>query len=78
MPELPEVEIARRQLTRWLHGRRVLRGEAEKTRIFRGADPKRFEALEGRLAEELFAEGPEEFLLIAVQPASEIAIATQK
>ena len=49
MPELPEVEVARRQLVRWLDGRRVVRAEAEKARTFRGADRARFLALRGRL-----------------------------
>jgi formamidopyrimidine-DNA glycosylase len=51
MPELPEVEIARRNLTRWLQGREVERAEPEKTRIFRGGHPERFAALRGRLEE---------------------------
>jgi formamidopyrimidine-DNA glycosylase len=49
MPELPEVEIARRNLARWLARRAVAGAEAERTRIFRGADRRRFERLRGRL-----------------------------
>jgi formamidopyrimidine-DNA glycosylase len=49
MPELPEVEIARRQLVRWLDGRRVARAEAEPARTFRGSEPREFEAIRGRL-----------------------------
>ena len=50
MPELPEVEFARRALVRWMKGRRVVRAEAEKkARTFRGASPAAFEALTGRL-----------------------------
>ncbi|MBF5044583.1 bifunctional DNA-formamidopyrimidine glycosylase/DNA-(apurinic or apyrimidinic site) lyase [Aggregicoccus sp. 17bor-14] len=49
MPELPEVEFARRALLRWLEGRRVLSAEADATRVFRGAEPKRFTQLRGRL-----------------------------
>lgn len=49
MPELPEVEIARRNLSRWLKGRRVVKAEAEPTRIFRGAERTVFESLEGAL-----------------------------
>lgn len=49
MPELPEVEITRRNLLRWFDQRRVIRAEAEKTRIFRGAERARFEAIAGRL-----------------------------
>ena len=50
MPELPEVEIARRNLERWLKPRRVVKAEAEKTRIFRGGDRGAFAKLKGRLA----------------------------
>jgi formamidopyrimidine-DNA glycosylase len=49
MPELPEVEIARRNLARWLAHQAVARAEAEPTRIFRGADRRRFVRLRGRL-----------------------------
>jgi formamidopyrimidine-DNA glycosylase len=49
MPELPEVEIARRQLERWLAGREVTGAEAEPTRTFRGGHPDRFRKLRGRL-----------------------------
>lgn len=52
MPELPEVEIARRNLLRWFDGRRVLRAEADhRARTFRGADPRDFEQIRGRLEE---------------------------
>src|ERR671930_1525497 len=51
MPELPEVEIARRNLLRWFDGRRVVRAEADRrARTFRGADPAIFEHIRGRLA----------------------------
>ena len=49
MPELPEVEIARRTLVRWFEGHSVKRAEATKTRIFRGARPAAFEAIRGPL-----------------------------
>jgi formamidopyrimidine-DNA glycosylase len=49
MPELPEVEIARRNLVRWLDGRRVVRAEADDTRVFRGARRQDFASLRGRL-----------------------------
>ena len=49
MPELPEVEFARRALARWLEGRRVVRCEAPATRVFRGARREDFERLRGRL-----------------------------
>jgi formamidopyrimidine-DNA glycosylase len=53
MPELPEVEFARRALLRWMEGRRVVAAEAEPTRVFRGARPSEqlsdFGQLRGRL-----------------------------
>ncbi len=49
MPELPEVEIARRNLARWLDGRRVVKAEADDTRVFRGAQRARFSELKGRV-----------------------------
>jgi formamidopyrimidine-DNA glycosylase len=50
MPELPEVEIARRNLLRWFDGRCVVRAEADlQARTFRGADPRTFEQIRGRL-----------------------------
>lgn len=49
MPELPEVEIARRNLVHWLDGRRVVRAEAEDSRVFRGARREDFASLRGRL-----------------------------
>jgi formamidopyrimidine-DNA glycosylase len=51
MPELPEVEIAARNLREWALGRRVLGAEAEQTarRIFRPERPRAFtKALAGR------------------------------
>lgn len=49
MPELPEVEFARRSLERWLSRERVVRAESTRTRIFRGASRKAFEAIRGNL-----------------------------
>lgn len=50
MPELPEVELARRALVRWMKGHTVLHAEADKkARTFRGASPEDFEALRGKL-----------------------------
>lgn len=50
MPELPEVEFARRSLTKWVDGRSIVRTEADpKVRTFRGSDVKDVEALVGRL-----------------------------
>ncbi len=49
MPELPEVESARRQLVHWLDGRRVVKAEADDTRMFRGSHRRGFSTLRGRL-----------------------------
>ena len=50
MPELPEVEFARRSLLRWFEGRRVVRAEAESgARTFRGSDPAAFSRIRGAL-----------------------------
>jgi len=49
MPELPEVESARRNLVQWLDGRRVVRAEADASRVFRGARQEDFASLRGRL-----------------------------
>jgi formamidopyrimidine-DNA glycosylase len=51
MPELPEVELARRALVRWFDRHRLVRAEADRTaRTFRGAKVADFEKLSGRLA----------------------------
>lgn len=50
MPELPEVEFARRCLVQWFDGHTLAHAEADpKARTFRGAKPSDFEALRGRL-----------------------------
>jgi len=49
MPELPEVEIARRNLERWLSASPLRAAEADRTRIFRGASRPAFGRLKGRL-----------------------------
>ena len=51
MPELPEVEIARRNLTRWLGERRIVKAESDATRVFRGAKRAQFDKLRGKLEE---------------------------
>ena len=51
MPELPEVELTRRNLERWLAGRRVVRADAERTRTFRGASRSAFQSLRGVLVD---------------------------
>jgi formamidopyrimidine-DNA glycosylase len=48
MPELPEVEIASRQLRRWLSGRRIVSARAAKSRVIRGQTQARFAGLAGR------------------------------
>lgn len=49
MPELPEVEIARRNLAHWLGNAGVVGAEADRTRIFRGSERAAFEHIRGRL-----------------------------
>jgi formamidopyrimidine-DNA glycosylase len=50
MPELPEVEFARRCLVRWFDGHTLHHAEADPAaRTFRGAKPADFEALRGAL-----------------------------
>ena len=53
MPELPEVEIASRQLRSWLKGRRIVSAHAEKSRVIRGQGPQRFASLRGHRLEEI-------------------------
>jgi len=51
MPELPEVEFARRSLERWFEGRTLVRTEAQSgVRTFRDCDLGIFKALKGSLA----------------------------
>jgi len=47
MPELPEVEIASRQLRGWMLGRRIVAARAAKSRVIRGQAPARFAQLAG-------------------------------
>ncbi len=49
MPELPEVEFAKRALSRWFKGHKLVRTEAEKVRTFRDSDVGIFAALKGSL-----------------------------
>lgn len=53
MPELPEVEIARRSLVRWFEGHSLVRTEAEKARTFRSARASDFAKLKGPLTKAL-------------------------
>ncbi|MGZ6080429.1 MAG: Fpg/Nei family DNA glycosylase [Myxococcaceae bacterium] len=50
MPELPEVEIARRTLERWLGGSEVTSAQADRTRVFRAGGRGTFGRLRGGLA----------------------------
>ena len=47
MPELPEVEVASRQLRSWLIGRRIASARAARSRVIRPQGPQRFAALAG-------------------------------
>jgi formamidopyrimidine-DNA glycosylase len=47
VPELPEVEIASRQLRSWAKGKRIVAARAERTRVIRGQSPQRFARLVG-------------------------------
>ncbi len=52
MPELPEVEFARRALRRWFTGRRLVRTEVDpRARTLRGGEPLVFAQLRGRLVQ---------------------------
>lgn len=63
MPELPEVEFARRALVRWFAGRTLVRTEADRrARTFRDGDPGVFAALDGALVR---AERRGKYLLLA-------------
>src|SRR5258708_542185 len=47
MPELPEVEVAARQLRSWARGQKISEAHAFRTRISRGQQPRRFAELAG-------------------------------
>src|SRR4051794_35740021 len=53
MPELPEVEIASRQLRSWLNGRRIVSARAERSRVIRGQTQARFAGLAGHRLEKI-------------------------
>lgn len=58
MPELPEVEIAARNLRRWLGGKRITRAELVASRVVRGAKPQSIERLViGRTVEKVARKG---------------------
>ena len=47
MPELPEVEVTRRNLTRWIAGKKIVHARAEKSRVLGRIKPSVFEDLLG-------------------------------
>lgn len=49
MPELPEVEMARRRLSRWCQRDDVVRVEVDKSRVARGSPLQAFKRLRGRV-----------------------------
>jgi formamidopyrimidine-DNA glycosylase len=57
MPELPEVEIASRQLRAWAKGRRIASAKAERSRVIRGQSPQRFAQLAGHRLEDVERSG---------------------
>ena len=70
MPELPEVEIARRNLVRWFEGHTLTHARGTKTRIFRGAKVSDFEKLKGPLTQ---AARKGKYLMLAFGPAGLLA-----
>lgn len=58
MPELPDVEIARRQLSRWLRGATITQARSTDRRILRPGSPEAFAtALEGRTVRDVERRG---------------------
>src|SRR5207253_2832193 len=57
VPELPEVEIASRQLRAWAKGRRVVAARAERSRVIRGQSPQRFAQLAGHRLQDVERSG---------------------
>jgi formamidopyrimidine-DNA glycosylase len=58
MPELPEVEIAARNLRRWLFGKQITGAEFAASRVVRGARPAAIARLTtGRTVEEIARKG---------------------
>jgi formamidopyrimidine-DNA glycosylase len=57
VPELPEVEIASRQLRAWAKGRRIASAKAERSRVIRGQSPQRFAQLAGHRLEDVERSG---------------------
>jgi formamidopyrimidine-DNA glycosylase len=65
MPELPEVEVARRNLRRWTKGRRVRATEADRTRIVRSAGGPALSDLVGARFEDVDRVGKNLLLTLA-------------
>jgi formamidopyrimidine-DNA glycosylase len=57
VPELPEVEIASRQLRAWAKGRRIVSAKAERSRVIRGQSPQRFAKLAGHRLQDIDRSG---------------------
>lgn len=57
MPELPEVEVAARQLRAWARGRLIERALATRSRVIRGQAPRRFAGLAGHRLQEIERHG---------------------
>jgi len=57
VPELPEVEIASRQLRAWAKGRRITSARAERSRVIRGQSPQRFAQLAGHRLQDVERSG---------------------
>jgi formamidopyrimidine-DNA glycosylase len=57
VPELPEVEIASRQLRAWAKGRRITSAKAERSRVIRGQSTQRFAQLAGHRLEDVERSG---------------------
>jgi formamidopyrimidine-DNA glycosylase len=74
MPELPEVEIARENLERWLVGRRIARARVADARMRGGQSRRRVEeALEGASVRAVERRG--KFLLFDLGPKREAVVA---
>jgi formamidopyrimidine-DNA glycosylase len=65
MPELPEVEVAARNLRRWAGGRTVRAAEADATRVVRPAGPRALAALGGTRVREVDRVGKHLLLTLA-------------
>jgi formamidopyrimidine-DNA glycosylase len=62
VPELPEVDFARRSLEAWMVGQAIERVEADPSPIVRGSRPEDFQGLEGRVVLGVLRRGKQLFL----------------